>query len=308
MKKLLFFYVFIFILNVFASAGEINVGDHTINEYFYFQPKYSSGPAITDSFTISRARIDLWGNIGEKSAYFIEIDAASSQPLVYSWADLLFDANNKITIGRIYYPFSLEYSTPPCKFDTINPTSMLWAYFGYSRDIGIQWSSKYDLYKYYIAVVNGRDWEMTDNNDTKDIVGRCVLYPVKDLGIGISYYNGKSGTTEADKILGGGEVSYIAGDFSFKGELYAGKNSGIETRGWYVQPSYYVLPGIQTLIKYEEWDSDLSVAGNGNIITTLGVNWFYDKTTKLQINYISNKEETAETDNDQLLMQLQLSF
>lgn len=296
------------LISIDCFAGKVDVGGQTINTYFYFQPKYDSGSAVTDQFTISRARFDLWGDVGDKSSYFVEIDAASSQPLVYSWVDVKLDDHNKLTFGRIFYPFSLEYSTPPCKFDTINPTNMLWYYFGYSRDIGVQVGGKYDLFKYYLAVVNGRDFQMTDDNEVKDIVGRFVFSPIKDLGIGASYYNGKSGTTEADKLIGGAEISYTYDQFNIKTEYYSGQHLGNFSRGWYAQLAYYVIPSFQELIKYEDWDPDLGLSGDSKYSTTLGMNWFFDKTAKLQVNYVFNVEESVEVENNEFIVQVQLAY
>lgn len=289
-------------------AGELDLGNYSVNVSSYIQVKYNNSEASTDQFTIPRARFDLWGNIGTKSAYFIEIDAASTQPLVYSWIEYKLDEKNKLTMGRMFYPFSLEYMTTPNNFETILPTSMLWAYFGYSRDIGLMASGKYETFKYYGGIVNGSDYSYTDDNETKDIVGRFVYYPIKDLGIGVSYYNGRSGTLEAYKVIGGGEISYSKDSFSVKSEYYAGENNSIHSRGWYFQPSYYVLNGVQLLIKYEDWDPDVAVANNSLYTTTYGVNWFFDTTTKLMVNYIANREETTPVVNDELLAQMQLSF
>ena len=64
------------------------------------------------------------------------------------------------------------------------------------------------------------------------------------------------------------------------------------------------------LVKYEDWDSDTSAATAGAFdnSTTVGINWFYDDTSKLQINYVAKKEEASESENDELLLQMQLSF
>jgi hypothetical protein len=41
---------------------------------------------------------------------------------------------------------------------------------------------------------------------------------------------------------------------------------------------------------------------------TVGVNYFFNKSTRLQINYQANIETHVNIDNDALLMQMQIRF
>jgi phosphate-selective porin len=290
-----------------AHAWEVRVGERVINIFNYLQVRYTSDPSAMDQFTIPRARIDVWGDVNDKLGYFTETDLMQSPALVYGWIDLKYISKATLRLGKFYYPFGLEYTTPPSQFDTINCTTTLWNLFGYSRDIGMQLSGKFEKFKYYLAVVNGADNSSTDNNKAKDVVGRVVFTPLNKLALGVSYYGGKSGTMEAERVRVGGEINYNEGSFSLKGEYISAKDGNVNKLGWYLQPAYNIC-NVQGLARYESWDPDLDISGDKRYIFTLGINWFFDLNAKLQVNYEIKSEETNEVANNALLTQLQLNF
>ena|GEM_PF-1958850 len=320
MKKsvILIAVVILILLQAASQAWEIKLGEREMNGFIYIQPRYTFSPVSNDEFKLYRARIDLWGDISENLAYFLEADFVQSPSIIYAWADIKYDPDVTLRVGRFFYPFGLEYTTPPSKFDTINPTNVLWYYFGYSRDTGIEYKEKLGNVKYELAIVNGADNMNSDDNDSKDFVGRAVIEVEKGSEIGFSYYGGKAGTgtLEADRIRSGMELKYVNDKFSLKSEYITGfgykNDSGVyqavRGQGYYVQPAYMLTPELQWLLRFEEWDPSIEVAGDKKTVMLLGVNWFFDPAAKLQLNYEIKGEETSQTNNDVFLVQLQLNF
>jgi len=307
MFKKVFVFGCLVMLTVAALAQEIKLGERSVNLTAYLQTRYALAQSGNDTFSIPRLRADIWGDVNDWTSYFFELDAVTSPAIIYGWADLKPNKFTKFSIGRFYYPFGLEYTTPPSKFDTINPTAMLWALYGYSRDTGIELTQNFDKFKYYLALVNGADNQAADDNEGKDLVGRFLFIQSKDLTAGFSLQSGKTGTLEAKRERIGVELNYKAGAFGLKGEGIEAYDAGIRKLGWYLQPSLFLTPALQALMRFEEWDPDIDLAGNRQTVTTLGVNAFFNPETKLQINYEAKREE-IEVNNDQFLFQFQLNI
>jgi len=307
MRKIILIVLVSLFLGSVVSAWELKIGDRKINYFTYLQTRYSMGPATQDQFTVPRLRTDIWGDLSERVGYFVEYDLAASPALVYGWINIKTSLT-KISLGRLFLPFGLEYTTPPSRFDTINPTTTLWSFFAFSRDIGLQLSRKFEKVKYAVAVVNGADNSLSDDNQNKDLVGRVVFTPVDDMSFGFSRYTGKTGSTEVEKSVSGLEINLKLAGVGLKGEYIAGSVSGADKRGWYLQPLFNLTPLLQGLVRYESWDPNTAVAGDAQSITTLGLNYFFDEGSKLQVNYEIKGEESSPTDNDTLLLQFQVNF
>lgn len=307
MKKLSFCFFVVLVLALAVSAWELQAGDRKINLFNYLQVRYTAGPASTDQFSIPRLRTDLWGDLGERLGYFIEYDYVTSPSLIYCWLDIKTDLT-KISLGRFYVPFGLEYMTPPSRFDLIDPTNALWYYFGYSRDTGIEVSKKYDSWKYYLALINGADNQNSDDNEAKDVTGRIVFTPQEGVAFGFSGYSGRSGSAEAEKSIAGIELDIKQGALRIKGEGFLGRMNGRDNGGYYLQPMIGEEGKGQVILRYEYWDPNSGQAGSQLCTTTLGLNYWWEKELKVQANYEHKFEAANPVQNDVMLLQLQLNF
>ncbi len=297
----------IVLLAIPVSAAEIKVGDREINISSYIQTRYTFSQSSKDQFSVPRLRSDIWGDVNENVGYLVELDAMVSPAIVYGWIDIKPNKATKLRVGRFYYPFGLEYTTPPSRFDTINPTYCLWDLFGYSRDSGIQISQDFEHFKYAVALMNGADNQTSDDNESKDLLGRFVFKKDGYLDAGLSFHIGKAGSTEAERQRVGAELNYKLGAYGLKAEYIRATDSGIKKWGWYLQPSVWFNSVLQGLVRYEYWDSDTQTANNLQTVTIIGLNAFFDSNVKLQLNY-ELKQEEVEVANDAFLAQLQVKF
>ncbi len=293
----------------FAKTYELNLGEGKVDLSGYIQTLFSATEPTQNGFSIARLRFDIWADPSPVWGYLIEADLAASSPLIYGWIDLKTIPWFKMRFGKFYYPFGIEYTTPPSKFDTINPSTTLWNYFGFSRDIGAEVLGGSNGFKYWLSILNGQDNQVADKNDFKDFCGRAT-YDFGGLMVGASLYSGLTGTDEAfDKMRRGGELSYKNGAFSLKSEFISGLDvSTVESQGWYVMPIYRFNSNWEGLIKYESFDPDNDISGNAQSMITYGINYYFDEDLKLQMNYIRNIEEVEQIKNDTTAFQLQLSF
>ena len=61
--------------------------------------------------------------------------------------------------------------------------------------------------------------------------------------------------------------------------------------------------------KFELFDNDISVTNKAEYITTLGINYFFNDWTRLQVNYCMIQESAIEQiANDRLMVQMQIKF
>lgn len=274
----------------------------------YIQFWYSANENANDEFNIKRARISLKGKLNELMSYYTEFDTVvKDNPITYTWVDLNFSRKAKLRIGRIYYPFGIEYMTPPNAYDTINVTKTFGTYFGGTKDFGVQLSGEVKQFKYALAIVNGSEGQWSDENEEKDVVANLVFTPVKGLDLGASHYEGKKGTSAVNNIRTGGQLSFSYDPLYLETEYAVGRDDKTRSEGWYTQLIYKVNSKLEGLFKYENWDPDVDTADNRIYRTTLGLNHYFDG-GKISVNYEIHREEKNKIDNNKFITQLQINL
>lgn len=300
-----------------------------------------------DTFRIRRARLTLSGDFSERISYKLQVDASPSPKSVIESVDfakqkvkttrvltpILIDAqldykikpDLKLSIGQFKVPFSLENLASSPRLDTINRTNVVENLTpgrdvpkAQGRDIGILLSGEYSdesgkkILDYNAGIFNGSGINTTDDNNAKDFSTRVVYYPIENFFAGVSNYTGKYGATKLKKERTGLEFSYIkekvAYPYFLKGEYVNGKDDKTEKAGWYVLTGIKFKPEYEFVARYETLNLDKSISGNKQDITTIGLNYFLTKESKLQVNYEKKKEESNEVKNDSLLFQYQVVF
>ena len=80
--------------------------------------------------------------------------------------------------------------------------------------------------------------------------------------------------------------------------------------GWYAQAGYFVLPKtLQAVVKFEDFDPNVSVFNNSTNTWTLGANWYLKADDiKLQFDYLMTDIDGVATKNKKLLLRLQTIF
>ena len=191
------------------------------------------------------------------------------------------------------------------------------------RDIGIQANGSiipikdYHLLDYTVQVLNGAGINTLDNNQSKDIDARLVIHPIKILSIGGSWYDGNdrftsSTTKDQKRIRWGTELGLDVHSFSLKSEYIRGQEGNsnpIVHEGWYAQAGYFILPKhLQGLFRYDWYDPNKAKTQVNSTYYDLGVNYFFNVWTKLQLYYSLRNQQGATVNNNMFEAQLQLAF
>ncbi len=343
MKKL--FLLFIFSALIFSpqlvkaqgcddDGGGEGEDDQKVKVWGFIQPQYEyhfTDPT-TNTFKFKRARIGVTGKIPYDFKYYVMIEnsafvSASGYPYLldafvsytrYKWA--------KFSMGSFKQPFGMEVNTPCHKLHTIERAMVSDQIVAPQRDMGFMMlgGDKETFMKYSLAIMNGRGLGIKDNNNKKDIIGRVTFKPLDFLSIGGSFRYGFPNTDTDDRITYGGELQVEAGNFLMQAEyIYdegdynraAGGGCGSDPltlgekrSGAYVMAMYMTNFMLQPVLKWEYFDTDADIADNNMYITTIGINYFFNDWTRLQLNYQYKAEKGAEIPNDALLVQIQIQF
>jgi hypothetical protein len=296
----------------------------------YVQLRYLAQKEINkpDGLDIRRARLDLKGTINPHWDYRLQLDFASSPKILdaivtYTHKDWL-----KFSAGQFKVPLSLENNTPSNNLISIDRSQAVEALVARSKDVigsqngrdpGFRIAGSFlkkrerYLFDYSIGIFNGAGINTTDNNEAKDVCGRVVIHPAKNLDIGGAYYNGwaKYGSPSKSKTRNrfGTELAYTWKFLSVQGEFLQGVDDTITRNGWYAQLAGFIYKkNIQLVAKYDTYHPDTEMKNNSTTNYIFGVNIFFNPNVKLQAFYTLRDEEGTEINNDLIGLQLQAGF
>lgn len=273
---------------------------------------------------LQRARIAVSGDLTDKIHFKIQPDFAplsvgKDVSLKDFYIDLKYVPNGLIKFGQFKIPFGYELLLSSSKRYTINKMAYVKECFPSDRDFGVGIFGDFpgslrNYISYALVAVNGTG-RGVENNGSKDIATRLEFNPIpKILKIGITGYTGIRSDSK------GNQSSFTYGTFiQFDKKSYdliaeyvggkdkTGKNRIQDLSFWIItRPSF--LPKFEPLFRYEIWDPDTSISGDRQNILTLGLNYHFDKSTRLMIQYEIKREELIKIKNDFFGIQLQVSY
>ena len=257
----------------------------------------------------------------------------------------------KFSLGQFKAPFSLELSTPCHALHTINRSTAVNNLASPFRELGFMVlgavGKERDVFTYKIAILNGTGINHLDDNNNKDIAARLTVLPLEWLEIGGSF---RTGLIEQQVKIDGNweqkkrtrtafDLTVDKANFMLQGEYIMGKdigeissgggcggkatNAGLPTydkSGFWVAAMYMTPWQLQPIVKYETYDPNgtaYSYLGSAQTYVqntiTIGLNYFLNDWTRVQINYLYNSEGQTdgvvnEYNNDAFMIQVQAKF
>lgn len=310
-----------------------------IKLFGFIQPEYNytfSDPAES-TFKFRRARIGVRGRLFEDWSYYFMLETSpfiggvGSAYLMdafvtwdkYNWA--------RLSVGSYKQPFGREVQTACNALITIDRAIVSDQLVVPQRDYGISiWGGNVNTrLNYAFAIMNGSGLNKVDNNNKKDIVGR-VTYKVFDfMTIGGSFRYGypKLNNNDDSRTTYGGEILFDINNLHIQGEYIHDEGAydpgadtgcgseplalGEERDGAYGMIWYDTKWNLQPVFKYEFFDQDLDlkdVPYRYSERMTIGLNYYFNKAVRLQVNYQANIETVINEDNDKFLAQIQVVF
>jgi len=315
-----------------ANQHSISIGSKALQISGLVQERYQGfqQKGVNDAFDLHRARLIVSGNITDSWSYYTQTElGGTGVKLVDAYTSYRFADYLRFQVGQFKIPFSLESLTSDGQLEFIDRSQVVEALAGRSkdvignqqgRDIGAQISGSFVkvddryLFDYTFGVFNGAGYDVTtDNNDRKDWAGRFGIHPIKNLDLGADIYEGKGiptgGTKDQARNRYGFDGRYVIGALSLNAEYDHGTDAAIQKDGWFAQAGYFVIPQIQVVARYDTYDPNKLITTDRAKIYSGGVNFFFNKWTKLSVDYLDRREETAtQVKNNIFEAQLQLAF
>ncbi len=320
MKKLALLLIMGWMPLLSFSQGCVDVSDDDgVMVFGFIQPQYNYtfDDIGTNSFQFNRARLGVAGSIPYDFQYYV---VAELSP-VFTGNPFLLDAfisyNRYIwaqaALGQYKAPLTLELQTACHKLHTIYRSHFVVDLASPLRDLGFMLYGGNDttLIRYQAAIMNGSGMNVLDDGPNKDFVGRLLIQPFNGkLSFGGSVRHGlsePSATDITDKdehTRLAGEIRFHTNKFNVQGEYMYAKDIGsyttgggcggpgevvqgtIERNGWYVMTYYMFDFSLEPVIKFEYYDKDMSLSDHQEYITTVGLSYFFNDWTRLQINYL----------------------
>ncbi len=322
----------------------------TLNGYTQVRYQdYEDGDSKTrNSFDIRNARLILKGTVLKNIAYNFQCDfAPPTVRLMDGTFAYTINKYAKFTAGQQKVPLSYESLRTDYDIHSMSRSQVVEALTGRSkdvlatansttavnnngRDIGFLFSGGVPNAKtqgtwvdYYLGVFNGNGINISDKDESKDIGGRVVLHPIKNLGIGGSYYDG-SATYGVDvahvknRNRYGFDVNYDDGNRIYAvAEYLQGTDSVTDKGGYYAMVEGYILPKrFSALVKYDFYDPNKVNNSDGTnndatIIYSFALNWYFAQFTKVQVQYDFKHEDgdkAIQKHNDLFSIQAQVFF
>ncbi len=258
----------------------------------------------------------------------------------------------KFSMGQFKSPFSLELNTPCHALYTIRRSTVVNELASPFRELGFMllgsFGKERDIISYKVAILNGTGINNIlsstnyDDNQNKDIAARVVFAPWK-FKIGASYRTGLIGTKSSNgdqksRTRYAADLGFEGWNFRFQGEYIFGQDIGkvdggggcggkatneldkFDKGGYWAMAMYSFNFGLEPVIKYEYYNPDngaYKFLGKTQVYPqstlTVGLNYFLNDWTRLQLNYLYNAEVATNGDineykNDALMFQVQVKF
>ena len=314
----------------------------------YVQLGYNWADDNTSTFKITRAMFTLSGNLYKgdygKVDYKFQVNFAGTPKILDLFACYMPVKEFGVKFGQYKSPLTYENQMrTPVTLEFVNYALAIERFArmsdrdiaGFSaagRDMGIDFLGSaihkdgFSVINYDLAIFNGYKINSTDDNKSKDIVGRLIITPIKPLSLFTYFQRGegaypvyneatRSYTPQTDNkyvkmYRYGGGFSYKADkDKGFaRAELIGGKTGGMKSLGAYFAAGVGVAKGLMVVGRIDYVDEDTSYKGIYETNYTTGLLWRPLKNLDLKLNYTYKQIPKGFTDKNCVFFQLTYNY
>lgn len=163
-----------------------------------------------------------------------------------------------------------------------------------------------------LQVFNGLGYtKATEDNFEKALCGNLALIPVPGIMLRGSYWKNTAGPdsmlVEENRYAGGLKLNYRL--VTIMGEYFGTKDGDVTGAGYMGFIEVALNRGLSVLGRYDIWDVDQDTDNDAYRIMIGGVNYRISDVLVAQLNYQRKKyEDTAEEDEDKVMLQLKFSY
>jgi carbonic anhydrase len=302
------------------NAPSVSQGAITLTGFIHQQYYNKFGVKKVSSFETKRVRMGVTGTVNSWAKIEIVGDFAKSVKLVDGNLALIPGKAWLLRFGQFRPPSGMEITKSTLAIPFINYTSVY--SLNSDRDVGAAVTYSRNLSKktsisLATGLFNGSGMNVSDSNTFKNSTMRAELRFMDHFMVGANSLFGKNNASVSPKNIDtyGATANWSTKAQIVEAEYVHSKVGGVKKAAWYVWGGQTFKTGlkfcseIQAVARYEQTDDNLATPSNGTNRITLGTNLFVDKKyTLIQLNYQINGEQGTSISNNELLMNVQVSF
>jgi phosphate-selective porin len=303
------------VLSCAAPLAAQSSAPPTIKLSGYLQARETWQENVGLTSSINRARLGATGTVAPPITYKIQAEFRTGSvgngraSLSLTDAYVRWNRNRwSLQAGQYKTPFAEEYLTSLSDVETADRATAVDS-LAPKRDIGLMGEYQAgQTVSAYAGVFNGEGTNLTGNADSTVLgVARLVVRPVPHLGLGVNgarYFGdstryGVDATYDDDRLVLRGEYLGQARDAAAADDDW----------GWYLLGAYGVVPDVQLVARYEEFDRP-GVSPQSKIRAwTIGTNVRpFGPSTRFTLEYLSRKADDPGNRKGRLLAQAQVKY
>ena len=337
-----------------AALEKKSVDWNKINRYVsvsgYVIGGYDWNDVGTSTFKLKNVNLSLFGNLykGDYGSvdYKIQFAFAGSPKVIDAFTTYMPVKEFGMKFGQFKSPLTYENSMrSPTTLEFINYSLAVQRLARMSdqdicglsasgRDLGFEFLGSalhrdgFSIINYELAIFNGYKLNTTDNNKSKDIVGRLIVTPVKPLSL-FGYFQRGEGAyptfndvtqklepQDTDKYLKmyryGGGFSYTDNWGFARAEIIGGKTDNIpgsiNSAGGYFAAGANLNDHWRLVARYDYIDEDLDSKKINEMDYTAGITYAPLKNVDLKLNYTFKQLNGGFQDKNCVYVQLTVKF
>jgi hypothetical protein len=276
----------------------------------------------TNSYNLKRTLLWAKARITDRWSFLFMHDFSSVVQEFYTDFRVTNDKSLSVRLGQFKHSYTMENPLSPTQLELIDVYSQAVLYLAgegpdplngvnYGRDQGLMVYGDLfsDVLHYELALMSGQGINRKDNNNQKDFIAKLELRPFQGFRLVGSGYVGTGnavGTAAWNPDIKVGDNytrnrysagveyktrSYSAARFkearpaSVRAEWLGGKDGNVGSRGGYVTACIPVYDALDIVASGETFDRNTSVDGWDQTNMTLGVQYWFYKKCRLQLQY-----------------------
>ena len=301
----------------------------------------------TNAYNLKRTLLWAKARITDRWSFMFMHDFSSVVQEFYTDYRVTNNQSLTIRLGQFKHSYSMENPMSPTQLELIDVYSQAVLYLAgegpdplngvnYGRDMGLEVFG--DLAKgklhYELALMSGQGINRKDRNNQKDFIAKLELRPVDGLRFVASGYLGTGcavGTAAWNPSISEGDnykrnrysvgTEYKTRAYSpakykearpacIRAEWLGGKDGEVGSMGGYVTTAIPVVDALDIVASAETFDRNTDVDGWDQTNLTLGVQYWFYKKCRLQLQYTPCMcgENISSNDYNWLQAQVQVAF
>jgi len=301
----------------------------------------------TNAYNLKRTLLWAKARITDRWSFLFMHDFSSVVQEFYTDYRITNDNALTVRLGQFKHSYSMENPLSPTQQELIDVYSQAVLYLAgegpdplngvnYGRDMGLEIYGDLakGLFHYRLALMSGQGINRKDQNNQKDFIARLEVRPIDGLRFVASGYLGTGcavGTAAWNPDIKVGDnykrnrysvgveyktLPYTGSKYkearpaSIRAEWLGGKDGEVGSRGGYVTTAIPLVDALDLVASGETFDRNTKVDGWDQTNLTVGLQYWFYKKCRLQLQYTRCLcgENISTNDYDWLQAQVQVAF